>query len=253
MKRRAALPGTWTHPAWTWNAAGYILRVRDEQGESPRFKIMLKYRHADRYLSARQQIKGGEKFDVKKKDKKFEEDIIPPFTSKFSRSVAIRVDKEPAPGTLAEAAEYFPILKDLTKKGVLPDTPVVRANNFTAHEVMRYVGRFMLNGKEVPPLSVAVPDDPTALGAAGPSDRDPTLKACLNFWYLLPENPHDLPLVAEFSFSYDALDPGAEEGMEEFPPEQVEGAERLYSALQEQAGWLLARSTTKTDFALRAM
>ena len=83
--------------------------------------------------------------------------------------------------------------------------------------------------------------------------RDPTLKACLNFWYLLPENPHDLPLVAEFSFSYDALDPGADEGMEEFDPEQVEGAETLYSALQEQAGWFLARSTTKTDFALRAM
>ena len=126
---------------------------------------MLKYRHGDRYLSARQQIKGGERFDVKKKDKKFEEDIIPPFVSKFSRSVAIRDDKEPAPKTLAEAAEYFPILKELAKKGVLLQTPIVRANNFTAHEVMRYIGRFMLNGKEVPPVPIAAPA-PTALGAS---------------------------------------------------------------------------------------
>jgi hypothetical protein len=235
---------------------GYILRVRDEQGESPRFKIMLKYRHGDRYLSARQQIKGGDKFDVKKKDKKFEEDIIPPFVSKFSRSVAIRSDKEPAPATLAEAAEYYPILEELAKKRVPLQTPILRANNFTAHEVMRYIGRFMLNGAVVPPLPIAAADDPHALGASGSDDRDPTLKACLNFWYLLPENPHDLPLVAEFSFSYDALDPGADEGpaaVEEFAADQVEGAETLYTALQEQAGWLLARSTTKTDFALRAM
>ena len=63
-----------------------------------------------------------------------------------------------------------------------------------------------------------------------------------------------MPLVAEFSFDYDALkNAGNSGGLEQFPPELVAGASRLYLELQDHTSWVRSSSVTKTAFALEAL
>jgi hypothetical protein len=84
-------------------------------------------------------------------------------------------------------------------------------------------------------------------------DEEPIIKASLSFWYLTEEED-EWPLVGEFSFDYDALDSGANrEKLEIFPARVVEGANRLFNALQKQEGWLSSSFTTKTAFALEVL
>ena len=56
----------------------FSLRLR-EDGPGSSFQVNLKYRDADRYLSAAQDVSSSEKGKAK-----FEEDIMPPFNSKYS-------------------------------------------------------------------------------------------------------------------------------------------------------------------------
>jgi hypothetical protein len=61
-------------------------------------------------------------------------------------------------------------------------------------------------------------------------------------------------VVGEFSFDYDVLDSEADEDeLEMYPHRVVEGANRLFSALQKQEGWISFNTTTKTAFALEVL
>lgn len=83
----------------------------------------------------------------------------------------------------------------------------------------------------------------------GPSE----LKAGLSFWYL-PGGANSWPLVAEFSFDYDADEGAAGDGrLEEYPAATAGGANRLFAALHGQSGWFNPNVTTKTAFALEVL
>lgn len=199
---------------------GFALRLREEDKAEDGFQINLKYRASDRYISAAQDLSG---FQVNKT--KFEEDVLPSFVSKFSHSTSIKTDTLPDLSSMEKVDSFFPGLKDLEIDG---DTVVETAHGFKAKEVVRKLCKFRFG-------------------------EATTIKASLSFWYLTDEE-NDWPLVVEFSFDYEALD-GGEGGdkLEAYPREVVEGANRFFGALQNQAGWVSSDTTTKTAFALEVL
>jgi hypothetical protein len=225
-------------PELAFHGHGWILRARDDRTPSTKpgepekreASLNLKYRGADRYLSAVQDVaspEGGKP--------KFEEDILPPFRSNFSRSNTLKSDEPRVVRTVDEAAALFPVLGTL---GIAGATRVEIANGFTAQELVLHVGGIDFGDKE-------------------------PVKMSLSFWYLL-ESRKDWPMVGEFSFDYDALkakekekkdgekeeDGDAAPSLEQFPLATVRGTNEFFRALQLQAGWLDLSGTTKSAFAL---
>ena len=194
--------------------SGFSLRLREEVNG---FQINLKYRGADRYLSAAQDLSGSQKGKIK-----FEEDILPPFVSKFSHSNSVKSDTRPDIKTLKDVVALFP---GIARLGIDENTPVKTANDFRALEVVRKLCKFQFEKTE-------------------------TIKASLSFWYLVDDT--DWPLVSEFSFDYDAADKD-ESKLEKYSLNVVEGAKGLFGALQNQTGWLDFSTTTKTAFALEVL
>lgn len=219
-------------PELALRQAGYSLRLRDERAGGGKLGVNLKYRASDRYLSAAQDLSStGEKDDPK-----FEEDILPPFVSKFSNSNSVKFKEDPGLSTVGKLTALFPGLGglDLDK-----DVPVRKINNFTAVEIVRKLCKFKFGG-------------------------EPELKAGLSFWYL-EGGERGWPLVGEFSFDYDEPN-GRDDAdkdkpkikddadkLEQYPTTTVEGANRLFAALQGQAGWFNPSGTTKTAFALEVL
>jgi hypothetical protein len=199
---------------------GFALRLREEDKAEDGFQINLKYRASDRYISA------GQDLSSPQADKtKFEEDILPPFVSKFSHSTSVKTKTMPDLSNLEKVASLFPGLKKLA---VASDTAVKTVNDFKAAEVVRKLCKFQFG-------------------------EPPIIKASLSFWYLTKEQ-NDWPLVAEFSFDYDELDGSAQQGrLETYPGQVVVGANRFFSALESQAGWFDFNATTKTAFALEVL
>lgn len=80
-------------PSLTLYHNNFILRLReelDDDGTIDEYKLTLKYRSADRYDAAHQDLT----VEHPEKDSlKFEEDIVPPFNSKFSNSISIKSKK----------------------------------------------------------------------------------------------------------------------------------------------------------------
>lgn len=209
---------------------GFILRVREEpdKAESERFKITLKYRAADRYVSAFQDLDvPRDQQDGRVVESKFEEDVIPPFTSKFSQSTAIKQAAGPRINDVKDVLKLFPGLKDLEiPKGL----PVEIVKNFTAYEVFRKAGKIKFG-------------------------KGPKVKAALSFWYLRKKRD-GRPVTAEFSFDYDCSKPednDSAEQLEQFPAHIVEGSNGLFQSLQKQSGWVNFASTTKTAYAYDAL
>lgn len=201
-------------PQFALRQNGFALRLREE---ADTFQINLKYRDADRYVSASKDLSASSKGKIK-----FEEDILPPFTSKFSHSNSIESAEKPRLNVMKEVTALFPGLKELD---IDEHTPVTTANNFKALEVTRKLCKFQFEETEI-------------------------LKASLSFWYLL--NDTHWPLVAEFSFDYDATT--KDEGkLESYSPAVVEGASGLFRSVQNQVGWLDLTATTKTAFALEVL
>lgn len=191
---------------------GLSLRQRRE-GET-KFNLNLKHRSPDRYLSAARDVKG---VDADKNE--FEEDVLPPHTSRFSKSSRVKFKADPALKKVGDLVAIFPGVASLK----LPaDMPVETVNGFEAHEFEREVGKFSFGG--------------------------PDVEASLSFWYLLGEEG-ELPLISEFSFGYPA-ESTAEGALEQFHAATVEGANRFFKALQVHAGWLDFDLTTKTAFVL---
>ena len=201
-------------PHFALRQSGFSLRLREE---ADGFQINLKYRGADRYISAAQDLSGSQKGKIK-----FEEDILPPFVSKFSHSNSIETDKMPHFETIKDVTSLFPGIKGL---GIDEDTPIKTANGFKAIEVVRNLCKFQFEKTEI-------------------------IKASLSFWYLVDDT--DWPLVGEFSFDYEAAE-NDESGLEQYPLQLVQGAKDLFTAVQNQTGWLDFNTTTKTAFALEVL
>src|SRR5215203_6701902 len=200
---------------------GFALRLREEDDDDEEgFQINLKYRASDRYISAAQDLSSPQ--DGKTK---FEEDILPPFISKFSHSTSIETDADPELGSMKNVMDLFPGLRKLD---IDENIPVETVNDFEVLEVVRKLCKLKFGDA-------------------------PIIKASLSFWYLTGEED-EWPLVGEFSFDYDVPDSGADEDeLETYPPQVVEGANRLFNALQKQEGWISFSTTTKTAFALEGL
>ncbi|WP_019501666.1 hypothetical protein [Pseudanabaena sp. PCC 6802] len=202
-------------PSLSLSSEGFFLRVREEEGK---YKIALKYRSGDRYLSAAQDVSS-----TSVKDKpKFEEDIIPPFSSKFSRSNSVELPSLPELSKMSHVVDIFPGLSKF-KDSIPALTPIKRVNDFMAHEICLKT--------------------PKRIKFAGIS---PKVKACFSFWYLLG-NADEYPLITEFSFDYDV----PEDKPSEFPSiEVIQGANRFFNNLQKISDWLTSSNSTKTAFAI---
>ena len=173
-----------------------------------KFKIALKHRDPDRYLAASKHLSSPRPDDRKK----FEEDILPPFRSVFSQSNSLKLKDLPKLEDLKDAEILFPGLGAL---GLPGKTELVRVNGFEAHEVFCKLCKVKFGKK-------------------------PKVKVGLSFWYLTPEDRW--PLIAECAFDYDA------DNGDDFPIHVVEGATRLFRALQGQPGWFNFDATTKTRY-----
>src|SRR5829696_9344674 len=86
---------------------GFALRLRKEDNDEDEFQINLKYRASDRYISAAQDLSSTQEGKTK-----FEEDILPPFISKFSHSISIETDTAPELGTMNKVMDLFPGLRE---------------------------------------------------------------------------------------------------------------------------------------------
>lgn len=185
---------------------GWILRVRRKKAE---LDLTLKFRCPDRLFAASKDASAARAGEMK-----FEEDIVPPFASQYSRSNTLKdQEDEIVPKTVREAATLFPALGELK---IVPETPLLVVDGLEIHEVARQVGGFRFGG-------------------------GPRLEMSHTFWYVIdPETRNRNPMVAEFSFE---LAPNGGE----FPLETVKGAGEVYRDLQAQAGWLDVAGTTKSS------
>lgn len=201
---------------------GFCLRLREEQGDGgAKYCLTLKYRAPDRYLAAAQDVA-----TAKKGKTKFEEDILPPFVSKFARSVSLKLDARPDLATFGDLVEIFPGLKALD---IHAATALQRVNGLRACEIARHLGKLRFGGA-------------------------PEVKLCLSFWYLA-EDDHSPPLVVEFSYDYDLpdRDDKDKDRLEQYPYPTVEGTDRLFASLQKQDGWVRLHGTTKTAYAYEGL
>src|SRR5215470_15684201 len=124
-------------PQFALRQSGFALRLREE---AKGFQINLKYRSADRYISAAQDVSSTEPGKIK-----FEEDILPPFVSKFSHSISVGTDTKPDFETIKDVAALFPGIAQL---GIDENTPVKTANDFNAIEVVRKLCKFQFGKTE---------------------------------------------------------------------------------------------------------
>ncbi len=208
---------------------GFILRVRKEGEDEIQYKTTLKYRAADRYISAVQDVSNP---DVKEGGYKFEEDITPVFTSKFSHSSSIISEDMLDLKKIQNVTKLFPGLKrlDIPRK-----TRMSVVNTFDAYEVRRKIGQFIFDDDNRDENEMTV------------------VKACLSFWYL---QKNGFPLVGEFSFDYDLtpkLKEDDQDKLEHFQTSVVSGANNLFRTLQKQPGWFDLKGTTKTAYAYNAL
>ena len=220
-------------PGYELQRVNVTLRVRDEfeaetEGKK-RYKVTLKYRAPDRYTAAGSDLSCSEK--IKKDDLKFEEDVTPPFASKFSYSASFKTNELPRILEMQDVVDIFPGLAQCDIHG---KTPIQIVNGFRAHEVMHYIGKLKLD-KMPATRALELPDF--------------VVKVALSHWYLL-DNEDDYPLVTEFSFGFDATagDDKEDDRLEKFPPTVVAGANRLFRDVQNQAGWLSPFGLTKTAY-----
>jgi hypothetical protein len=227
-------------PGTELRAHGFVLRVREEEDEDKPFKVTLKYRDPDRYVAASQDLSCREK--IKGDDDKFEEDILPPFSSKFARSVAFKTDELPELSTMRQAIDVFPGLAGLA---IPQNTPIRVVHGFKAREVAHRIGQLYFRRMPVARAGASV---------ARGSKPDFLVKCCLTFWYLLGKDD-EWPLAAEFSFDYDLPEEDREQSdrLEHFAPEVVAGTNLLFRSLQKQVGWMDHSATTKTAYAFDAL
>ena len=208
-------------PDFALRRQGWVTRLRKEK---KKFKLTLKVRNPDRYVSAGKDLSvetEGDSFKTK-----FEEDIIPQFSSKFAHSSSIKFKKQPELTNVKHLVSIFPGLKELQLAG---KTPLQTVNEFVAHESAFWSGKVRFGGGL-------------------------TIKACLSAWYPTKAR-QGIPLITEFSFDYDRVSNVGNEshdGLEQFDVATVEACAGIFHSLQRQNGWIRHHATTKTAFAYDA-
>ncbi len=218
-----------------------ILRVRCEEDAEPseQYKITAKVRAADRYHAAsRPWVRCGPKIKFEEditpqyiKDNdlnaflaeshfQFDEDNPPSFASKFSLSASVKQADNPKFTSIQDAGQLFPFLKELED----PDTPIKTVNGFEAFEIYQKLSKVKF----------------------GDPDK---VKLGLSFWYDNPDY-RGLPLVAEFSFDFDAINEEATEQLELFPTNTIGNTNAFFHELQQHSEWFRFNGvTTKTAYA----
>ena len=137
---------------------GFALRLREEAKTPAEFQVNFKCRASDRYLSAAQDVSSPSSSAVTK----FEEDVLPPFVSKYSHSTTIKTGQALDLSSENKVASLFPAVEGLGLKG----NPAIKTiKDFKATEIVRKLCKFQFG-------------DPT------------TIKACLSFWYLTKKRRH---------------------------------------------------------------
>jgi hypothetical protein len=132
----------------------FFLRVRKNE-ESSKYQITLKYRHADRYISASYDLSGPTIYKTK-----FEEDIIAPHVSKFSVSSDFEADQSPEIYNLKDLKKIFVGIR----KYHLGDGKLEKVNKFEAREISVKLGNISHKDKNE-------------------NHFDNEVKTFLNFWY----------------------------------------------------------------------
>jgi hypothetical protein len=210
----------------------FVLRVREEmEDEDQPFKLTLKHRNTDRYLSASRDVSVSPEAGIKDKyvDTKFEEDVLRDSDIRFAHSTSIRMSECPDLGVMADLVAIFPGLDALD---IARGTPIVKVRDFEASEVKRESGKFKFKKK-------------------------PEVKPCLSFWYP-PDERDGPPLVAEFSFDYDVRKKELKRlqdhpcKLERFRLHVVKRAAAFFEELQaadKKGDWFDYAGTTKTMFA----
>jgi hypothetical protein len=188
--------------------AGFMLRVRHEEVDG-QYKTAIKHRSVDRYIAASKNVSISRK---QKKTEKFEEDILPPFRSLFSRSNSVRLKNRPELNNFSDAVALFPGLRSLADDDTLLEKP----NGFVAREVFVKLCTLQFDKGE------------------------PEVKVGLSFWYR-HEDDH-CPVIAECAFDYQT-----KKG-DDFPPATVEKSKCLFDFLQRHPDWFNPKATTKTRF-----
>lgn len=188
----------------------FALRIRREGGKI--HKTTLKCRSADRYLAAAHDLGASGKAELK-----FEEDILPPFQSRFANSADLESKAGPYLPDVAALAKIFPGISRLQIPG---KAPLEVVNNLHFHEIFRKLCQIDFG-------------------------KGPPLRAGASFWYLT-EEADGWPVIAEFSFDLEAAAP------DDFPPKVLAGINGWFRALQGLPGWFNLDATTKTRFAYEA-
>lgn len=146
---------------------------------------------------------------------KFEEDILHPFTSKYSQSVTYRKREMPHFLKVMDILTFFP---KIHLNGLFTGTPMVIRSDFKAYEISHRLGTIDFGDNLI-------------------------IKCCLNFWYKTGEYS-GTPVVTEFSFDYDANT--EERLLEHYPQNIVLKCYMFYSMLQKKTDWFDSNSATKT-------
>ena len=207
---------------------GFTLRVREEDTKKGKYKVTLKYRDEDRYLSAQQLIpkKSKVKGDV---NFKFEEDILPFSKNRFAKSIAVKViDSKSLPelNKVEHLWKWFDLPDQFTRKDINKDEVLREVNAFKAREIVYWLGKIETGGEKV--------------------------KCCASFWYL--EEESIIPLIGEFSFDHDInaddRENIIENGLlESFPQKIIYLANTFFEVLRKQKSWIDLAFENKTDFA----
>lgn len=203
------------------NTHKFLLRIRYESKDDE-YIIDLKCRNPDRYIAASYDLSSIVKDNIKIK---FEEDIVPPFTSKFSLSASFKMKEEPKLGSFRELKSIFPGLNQLD---IDEGEHLKKVNNFEAREISCKIGKIKFREGKTDDVS-------------------------LNFWYSSNEGKKEIPVIVEFAFDYDANERNTANGMssflEEFPNPMVTGTNAFYLTLQNEKFVDHKIAKTKTEYA----
>lgn len=215
-KRKVWYQDTRTHDI---RNGSFLLRIREEKRDE--YNITLKNRHSDRYMAALYDLsKPVQKDDIILDEFKFEEDIVPKFTSKYSASADFKTRKMPKFKTFQDVLMLMPHLNNLG----IPSTEILtKVNDFEAREISYDMGTVRFDNDK---------------GKA---------KVQLSLWYLSDQSP----VIVEFDMDAEAKN-STNEGskqLEEFPTSLIVGIYKFYLALQNEDIVDKTSPKTKTDYA----
>jgi len=189
----------------------YVFRARVDLKNGDR-EVTLKFRHSDRYIV---QDRDMQSVTPSISKTKFEEDIKSPFVSLFSNSTKQSIGPEQEFDELGDIMKLYPGLEEkLTHQD--KSAPIRRVGDFTAKELVITGADFQI-------------------GASPKAEAE----CALIVWYD-DADPHEKPLLVEFSFRYGNDD-------EQYDGKLCEIAYAVFQELQ-NSKWVNPESQTKTAY-----